>query len=64
MPAALTAEQVEALAYTATLFIEPLKAMALGQSLGAYLRRAALEIARQEVAKANATEPTPTVSEG
>lgn len=63
MPAALSADQVEALAYVATLFIGPLECAALGKTLGDYLRRATLEIARQELARRESsiepTNPTP-----
>lgn len=65
MPAALSADQVEALAYVATLFLGPLEAAALGQSMGAYLRRAAVEIARQEMARhQGGTQPPDASSEG
>ena len=50
MPMALTPGQIEALAYVACMFIEPLKAAAFGQSLGGFMRRAALELVQQELA--------------
>lgn len=70
MPAALSADQVEALAYVACLFLEPLKAAALGQSLGGFLRRAARELVLQELAnrelaqQESGKEPPVTHSEG
>ena len=50
MPAALSPGQIEALAYVACMFIEPLKAAAFGQSLGTFMRRAAVELVERELA--------------
>ena len=65
MPAALSAEQVEALAYVATLFLGPLEATALGKSMGNYMRRTAMELVRQEIVqRESGTTPTDTTPEG
>jgi hypothetical protein len=50
MPTTLNPAQIEALAYVACMFIEPLKAAAFGQTLGGFMRRAALELVQQELA--------------